>query len=78
MARHFCRAIFLHPVCRPAARATIGTSYTSSATVTDNVFIRSVTLVIIYPDGVMTQSFSAANTSGDTWSTGIPVVRAML
>jgi hypothetical protein len=42
------------------------------------VFIRSVTLVIIYPDGVTTQSFSASNASGDTWSTGIPVVRAML
>ena len=52
----------------PAAGATIGTSYTFSATVTDNVGIRSVTFVITYPDGVTTQNFSASNTSGDTWS----------
>jgi hypothetical protein len=53
----------------PAAGATIGTSHTFSATVTDNAGVRSVSIVITYPDGVTTQSFSASNTGGDTWST---------
>ena len=53
----------------PAAGSTIGASHTFSATVTDNAGIRSVSFVITYPDGVTTQTFSASNTSGDTWST---------
>jgi len=52
----------------PAAGATIGSSYTFSAVVTDNVGVRSVSFVVTYPDGVTTQTFSASNTSGDTWS----------
>ncbi len=52
----------------PADGSTIGTSYTLSATVTDNVGLRSVSFVVVYPDGVTTQSFSPTNTSGDTWS----------
>jgi len=51
----------------PAGGATIGGSYTFSATVTDNVGVKSVAFVITYPDGVTTQSFSPGN-SGDTWS----------
>ncbi len=53
----------------PAAGATIGASSTFSATVTDNAGVRSVTFVVTYPDGVTTQSFTASNASGDTWST---------
>ena len=53
----------------PSGGATIGSSYTFSATVTDNVGVRSVTFVVTYPDGVTTQSFSAGNSGGDTWST---------
>lgn len=53
----------------PAAGATIGGAHTFSANVTDNAGVRSVTFVITYPDGTTTQSFSASNTSGDTWST---------
>jgi len=47
---------------------TIGASYTFSATVTDNVGVRSVTFVFTYPDGITTESFSATNSGGDTWS----------
>jgi hypothetical protein len=50
----------------PAAGATIGTSHTFSATVTDLSGVKSVTFVIVYPDG-RTQSF-AATASGATWS----------
>jgi hypothetical protein len=48
--------------------AEIGAAYTFSATVTDNVELRSVTFVITYPNGTNTQSFSAGNSGGDTWS----------
>ena len=48
---------------------TIGASHVFSATVTDNVGVRSVTFVVTYPDGSTTQSFSASNSGGDTWST---------
>ena len=47
---------------------TIGDSYLFSATVTDASGVRSVTFVVTYPDGTTTQSFSASNSSGDTWS----------
>ena len=46
----------------------IGAAFTFSATVTDDVGLRSVTFVITYPDGTNTQSFSAASSGGDTWS----------
>ena len=52
----------------PAANATIGASYTFSATVTDNSGVRSVSFIVTYPDGSTTQTFSASNTGGDTWS----------
>ena len=55
----------------PADDATIGASHTFSATVTDNVGVRSVTFVFTYPDGSTTESFSAANSGGDTWSVNL-------
>jgi hypothetical protein len=48
--------------------AIIGASHTFSATVTDNVGVRSVTFVFTYPDGSTSESFSAANSGGDNWS----------
>jgi hypothetical protein len=53
----------------PASGSTIGASYTFSATITDNVGIRSASFVVTYPDGVTTQSFSASSAGGDTWET---------
>jgi hypothetical protein len=53
----------------PAASATIGASYTFSATVTDTSGVRSVSFVVVLPSG-QTQSFAAA-ASGNTWSTTI-------
>jgi len=53
----------------PAEGATIGSSHTFSATVTDNVGLKSVEFVITYPDGVTTQSFAAGNAGGDSWQT---------
>jgi hypothetical protein len=53
----------------PAAGATIGTSYTFRATVSDPSGVRTVTFVVVYPDG-RTQSFSAS-ASGTTWSTAL-------
>lgn len=52
----------------PANGAAIGTSYTFSASVTDDSGVKSVQFVITYPDGATTQSFSPANTGGSTWS----------
>ncbi|WP_461516562.1 hypothetical protein [Porticoccus sp.] len=49
------------------AGATIGDSYTFSATVTDSSGVKSVSFVIIYPSG-LSQSFSAGSTNGTTWS----------
>ena len=50
----------------PAQGATIGASHTFSATVSDPSGVRSVTFVIISPNG-QSQSF-AATASGSTWS----------
>lgn len=54
----------------PAAGATIGGSYTFSATVTDDSRIKAVTFVIIFPDGETTQLFRPSNV-GDTWSVNL-------
>lgn len=53
----------------PAAGATIGASHTFSATVTDPSGVRSVSFVIVRPNGT-TQSF-AASASGSVWSATI-------
>ena len=50
----------------PVDGAEVGSSATFSAVVTDDVGVRSVTIVIRYPTG-QTQSF-AASASGTTWS----------
>jgi hypothetical protein len=55
----------------PANGATIGTAYTFAASVTDDSGVKSVSFVLTYPDGVTTQSFAAANTTGSTWSVGL-------
>jgi hypothetical protein len=53
----------------PGANAQIGASATFSATVTDTGSgVRSVTFVLVYPDGFTTQAISAIKGSGDTWS----------
>ena len=52
------------------AGGTIGASYTFSATVTDNVGVKSVTFTV-WKDGQSSQSFSASNTSGDTWTVSL-------
>ncbi len=55
----------------PAEGALIGASQTFSATVTDNVGVKSVTFTIRYPNGSTTQSFSA-NAVGDyLWSVSL-------
>lgn len=51
----------------PAAGDTIGSSHTFSAVVTDNVGVRSVSFVIVYPGGTSAQSFSPS-ASGTTWT----------
>ncbi|NVK43354.1 MAG: hypothetical protein HWE39_19095 [Oceanospirillaceae bacterium] len=54
----------------PAEGAEIGTSATFSADITDSSGIKSVSFVILYPNGSTTQSFTPAQTAGtDTWST---------
>jgi len=53
----------------PAAGATIGYAYTFSATVTDNVGLRSVTFSV-RKGSSRTQSFSASP-SGDTWTVSL-------
>lgn len=55
----------------PAANATIGTSQQFSATVTDTSGVRSVSVVIVYPNGTQTQSFAASNLGGGTWGVTI-------
>jgi hypothetical protein len=55
----------------PANGATIGTSATFSAKVTDSESsVRSVTFVIVYPSG-QTQSFSPSAVGNDTWEIGL-------
>ncbi|HEY7867005.1 MAG TPA: hypothetical protein VIC51_13520, partial [Psychromonas sp.] len=55
----------------PAAGATIADPYTFSAVITDLSGVRSAKVIIHFPDGVQTQSFSASQTSGDTWSVAL-------
>lgn len=55
----------------PAAGATIADLYTFSALITDESGVRSAKVIIHFPDGVQTQSFSASQTSGDTWSVAL-------
>ncbi len=50
----------------PANGATIGASQRFAATVTDDSGVRSVSLVIGFPDGG-SQSFTMENSSGDIW-----------
>lgn len=50
----------------PADGATIGASQRFAATITDATGVRSASLVITFPDN-SSQSFSMANSSGDTW-----------
>lgn len=52
----------------PALGDTIGASHTFSADVSDDSGVRSVTFVLIYPDGTTTQSFSAEDGGNGTWS----------
>lgn len=51
----------------PSAGATTGTSVPFSATVTDDSGVRSVNVVVTYPNGTQTSSFAAAR-NGTTWS----------
>jgi hypothetical protein len=55
----------------PNDGATIGATHTFSATVTDDVGVRSVTFTFTYPDGITTESFSASNSGGATWSVAL-------
>ena len=48
---------------------TVGSTVDFSATITDTSGIRSVTIVIIYPNGVTTQSFNAGSLGGDSYGT---------
>ena len=48
--------------------AVIGASHTFSATVTDDVEVRSVSFTIQYPDGSTTQTFNANAGAGDLWT----------
>jgi hypothetical protein len=54
----------------PAAGDTIGAAQTFSATVTDDVGLRSVNFVIEYPSG-QTDTFAANNSSGDVWTASL-------
>ena len=47
---------------------TIAGSYAFTADVNDDSGVRSVTFVIVYPDGSTTQSFSASSAGGSTYS----------
>ena len=50
----------------PGEGATIGASQKFAATITDPSGVRSVSLVITFPDG-SSQSFTMSNSSGDIW-----------
>jgi len=52
----------------PAQGSSIGSSYTFSATITDDSGIKSVSFVIEYPDGSTTQSFSPSFQGNGVWS----------
>ncbi|KGJ89264.1 hypothetical protein [Thalassotalea sp. ND16A] len=53
------------------AEPIIGDSATFSADITDDSGVRSAKVIIRYPSSTQTQSFSANQTSGDTWSVTI-------
>ena len=55
-------------VLEPLNGATVGAEVAFAATVTDDSGIRSVSFVIVYPNGTQSQSFTP-NASGDTYST---------
>jgi hypothetical protein len=56
-------------IVNPAEGATIGSSATFSAIVTDDSSgVRSVSFVIEYPGGSQTQTFSASEGGGNVWS----------
>ena len=52
----------------PGSSDEIGGAHTFSATVTDNVGVKSVSFTIQYPNGSTTQTFSANAGAGDSWS----------
>jgi hypothetical protein len=52
----------------PGSGDQIGALHTFSATVTDNVDVRSVSFVVQYPDGSTTQTFSPGAGANDSWS----------
>jgi hypothetical protein len=52
----------------PGAGETIGGSATFSATVTDASGVRSVSVIIGYPDSATTQTFQASQGPNDVWS----------
>jgi hypothetical protein len=53
----------------PGSGAVIGASATFSATVTDaESGVRSVSFVVVYPDGITSQTFPASQTANDSWS----------
>mgnify|MGYP001557752911 CR=1 FL=1 len=54
----------------PADGATIGASQRFAATVADPSGVRSVSLVISFPDGSI-QSFTMGNSGGDTWESNL-------
>lgn len=53
------------------AEPITGNSATFSADITDDSGIRSAKVIIRFPNSSQTQSFSASQTSGDTWSVTI-------
>jgi hypothetical protein len=55
----------------PTDGATIGASQAFSAVVSDDSGVRSVSVVIRYPDGVTTQTFSASGGANDVWSVSL-------
>ncbi len=52
----------------PGQGAVIGASHTFSATVTDNVEVKSVSFTIQYPNGSTTQTFNANAGANDLWT----------
>jgi len=55
----------------PADGENISSSHTFSAIVTDPSNVKSVAIIILYPDGSTTQTFSAAKSGGDIWSVNL-------
>ncbi|MDH5327966.1 MAG: hypothetical protein OEZ68_11870 [Gammaproteobacteria bacterium] len=53
----------------PVQNQTVGSNYILSANITDSSGIASVSFVIVYPDGISTQTLSAAHAGNDRWET---------